>query len=315
MSELGRTLSILEIAPGVWNARYSKATATHAGIFPLVSDIIAAHAEAQSPTLRRKVKNLGPVAPFGGDGDHEGREAVGTGTLQIPIQTRLWELLQTTLKPNSCNPRTLPSSEPSSQSLELMSEAYETTQGEEVSASYAGSFGTPCDDGPDYSPEKNMGYDPTQLSQGYPSDRDGQDLGMICSGGYLGELDLPPHHVTNGEYFNSWSPESCHNEFTSDPPFMAPDCLMSDHNVEENLDGSYLDHDGVGPTGDYYSPDEQEAMALPLPTNTPFYEPESQGGMYEPEYASPAAPDVDFEDQFLEDVNQLDGDPDVFRRY
>ncbi|CAJ2511610.1 Uu.00g072350.m01.CDS01 [Anthostomella pinea] len=94
------TLSLLEIAPAIWNANYLQSIARHTDNFPVISSILMTAIKGQSPTLRRKGAELL-------DQDlvqhHQALEdkttADDNSLLETSIQWRLWDLLQTSLKP------------------------------------------------------------------------------------------------------------------------------------------------------------------------------------------------------------------------
>ncbi|KAI0601912.1 hypothetical protein F4775DRAFT_604809 [Biscogniauxia sp. FL1348] len=100
LKENDNTLPLLKIAPSIWNAHYLQLMATHSKNFPIISNILAASVQGQSPALRRKATEL-----LEEDGNRNQRETPhhspdSTQHINSSIQRRLWGLLQTTLEPN-----------------------------------------------------------------------------------------------------------------------------------------------------------------------------------------------------------------------
>ncbi|KAI0013226.1 hypothetical protein F4779DRAFT_442223 [Xylariaceae sp. FL0662B] len=99
--ELDTSPSLLDLAPAVWNAHYLKATAIHVSNFSVISKILAASVEGQSPSLRQKgAKLLGQDHPEDNQGVST-RSVADANDPRISIQRRLWDLLQETLMPTT----------------------------------------------------------------------------------------------------------------------------------------------------------------------------------------------------------------------
>ncbi|KAI1637097.1 hypothetical protein F4809DRAFT_340735 [Biscogniauxia mediterranea] len=100
LKENDNTLPLLKIAPSIWNAHYLQLMATHSKNFPIISSILAASVQGQSPALRRKVTEL---LEEDGSRNQRGTPHHKSDRMQLiesSIQKRLWGLLQTTLEPN-----------------------------------------------------------------------------------------------------------------------------------------------------------------------------------------------------------------------
>ncbi|KAI0479215.1 hypothetical protein GGR56DRAFT_367907 [Xylariaceae sp. FL0804] len=96
-SESIPALSLLELAPAIWNSRYLQSAAEHAKHIPVIARILAASTQGQSPNLRRKEAALMEDDLV----EHqETSEATnGARPVEKSVQWKLWDVLQSTLTP------------------------------------------------------------------------------------------------------------------------------------------------------------------------------------------------------------------------
>ncbi|KAI5863478.1 hypothetical protein GGS23DRAFT_596654 [Durotheca rogersii] len=92
--QVGLRPSLLELAPTVWNAHYLKV-----GVLNGMSAILSTSAQAQSPSLRKKVRRLLVDSSPGCNPTLSINATVEPTIYQNSIQERLWDLLRTTLTP------------------------------------------------------------------------------------------------------------------------------------------------------------------------------------------------------------------------
>ncbi|KAI1471366.1 uncharacterized protein F4812DRAFT_467472 [Daldinia caldariorum] len=91
--------SLLELAPAIWNAHYLKVVACHAKTIPIISTILAKSSQHQSASVRQKGRKL-LLEDVSRDKDCDSMETeVEPNAYLCSIQKRLWDLVQTTLKP------------------------------------------------------------------------------------------------------------------------------------------------------------------------------------------------------------------------
>ncbi|KAI0973090.1 hypothetical protein F4678DRAFT_38569 [Xylaria arbuscula] len=89
-------LSLLDLAPAIWNSRYQRSIANHTKNFSVISNIFACSLNGESPELRRKAAELFEGTPL--EARTESNQS-SPGNLESSIQCKLWDLLQDTLKP------------------------------------------------------------------------------------------------------------------------------------------------------------------------------------------------------------------------
>ncbi|KAI1781000.1 hypothetical protein F4818DRAFT_451245 [Hypoxylon cercidicola] len=92
--------SLLELAPAIWNAHYLNSVTIHAASFPVISAILAASSQGQSPSTKKESAEL-----FNDDDAIDGNSPVSTdietklNDYRSTAERKLWDLVQTTLEP------------------------------------------------------------------------------------------------------------------------------------------------------------------------------------------------------------------------
>ncbi|KAI1344056.1 hypothetical protein F5Y15DRAFT_426580 [Xylariaceae sp. FL0016] len=94
------SVSLLELAPTIWNPRYLQLTAAHARYFSKIANILGSCVSGQSPELRRTTKRLrGGIGIQSPEDEDDKNNDNGYSTLRDAAHQKLWGLLQANLKP------------------------------------------------------------------------------------------------------------------------------------------------------------------------------------------------------------------------